>query len=272
MMADRAAGMLKIHQPPKAEGEPTGVCTELWAPLAVLLAALAWFRFSGADLAVSACCYSVRLEDWPLAKAEPWRTLYEYGCVPAMVLGIGGLAVALCCLGRSQHRPMRRAGFFLALSLVLGPGLLVNLLLKPAMGRPRPVQTQPFGGDESFYRVGTPAQLANCRSFPSGHASMGFFLMAPAFMLTRRQQRLAGMIIAVGVTFGLLMGAARIVQGAHFASDVLGAAICVYLGALAAKLILRFGPVAPAGPERDRFADEFLQPDSVGGWSGAAAA
>ncbi|WP_197527038.1 phosphatase PAP2 family protein [Pirellulimonas nuda] len=240
-MAQQAVRILRLHVAGRDATTPRGSRWLLWGPLLALLGCLLIFRMTYADIAVSECCYCQLTERWPMADAQPWLSLYEYGCLPAMVLGIGGLLTTLVCVCLRRGRKPRRAGLFLALSLLLGPGLLVNFMLKPMMGRPRPAQTEVFGGEESFVLVGTPAQLENCRSFPSGHASMGFYLMAPAFMLKRKQKKLAAAFLALGIGFGLLMGAARILQGAHFASDVLGAVICVYIGALAAKLILGFG-------------------------------
>ncbi len=240
-MAQQAARALKIYVGDGGAGRGRLGDWLLWAPLAALMGSLILFRMSYADLALSECFYCQLTKRWPLADAQPWLMLYEYGCLPAMALGVGGLLTALMCVFTGGRRKVRRAGFFMALSLLLGPGLLVNFMLKPMMGRPRPAQTEVFGGEESFVMVGTPAQLENCRSFPSGHASMGFYLMAPAFMLSRKHKRLAAAFVVLGIGFGLTMGAARILQGAHFASDVLGAAICVYIGALAAKLILGFG-------------------------------
>jgi membrane-associated PAP2 superfamily phosphatase len=75
-------------------------------------------------------------------------------------------------------------------------------------------------------------------SFPSGHASMGFYLMAPAFLLFHRR-RLAHSFVLVGLAGGLALGITRILQGAHFPSDVLWSAGFVYLSSLA--MALAFG-------------------------------
>ena len=42
-----------------------------------------------------------------------------------------------------------RAAVFLVLSLLLGPGLLVNVILKDNWGRPRPGSVVEFGGTQS---------------------------------------------------------------------------------------------------------------------------
>jgi membrane-associated PAP2 superfamily phosphatase len=76
-------------------------------------------------------------------------------------------------------------------------------------------------------------------SFASGHAAMGFYLLVPYFLLRRRAPARAAALLVVGLAFGTLVGLARMVQGAHFPSDVLWALGFVYLTALALFYALR---------------------------------
>jgi len=167
-------------------------------------------------------------------------------------------------------RPYRKAGVFLALLLALGPGLIVNGLLKPNWGRPRPNQTLACGGDFEFlpvWTIGGNQDEQVCRSFPSGHASMGFYLMAPAFLFFRRRPRWTQGFMLLGLGWGGAMGLARIMQGRHFASDVLWSAACVYFTGVALLALFEFAekraaartgrPVADAVlPFPDRSAEE----------------
>lgn len=127
---------------------------------------------------------------------------------------IGGALFRRSLLARHRHRAA-----FLLVALIVGPGLVVNGLFKSHWGRARPVHTVQFGGEHPFSPPLQPANACdrNC-SFVSGHASIGFLLMAPAFLSARRQRVrwLAG-----GVAAGLVIGAVRIVQGGHYLSDVL---------------------------------------------------
>ena len=124
---------------------------------------------------------------------------------------------------------LRRKLWFLFLVLALGPGLLVNGVFKAESGRARPQQTVQFGGAEPFTPVFTPADNCprNC-SFVSGHASMGFFFMAFAWLLRDRRW------LVFGGALGALVGLGRMAQGAHFLSDVVFCfwivyAVCVVL-------------------------------------------
>ncbi|WP_299197265.1 phosphatase PAP2 family protein [uncultured Amphritea sp.] len=113
---------------------------------------------------------------------------------------------------------------FLLTALILGPGLLVNTVLKDnSIGRARPVQVENFGGDKQF----TPAFVysgacsKNC-SFVSGHAAMGFYFMILGWLFSSRRAFWGGCMV------GAVLGLTRIVQGGHFFSDVLFAFWAVY--------------------------------------------
>jgi lipid A 4'-phosphatase len=133
-------------------------------------------------------------------------------------------------------RGRRRAAAFLLLTLLIGPGLLVNTL-KSTWGRARPVTVVELGGDRQFTPALVPSDQCdrNC-SFSSGHAAFGFWWITPAFIDRRRR----GMWFAVGLTLGLGIGLVRIAQGGHFLSDVIFSGWIVYGTALALRaLILR---------------------------------
>jgi membrane-associated PAP2 superfamily phosphatase len=252
-----------------ARGPRSGSVPPLVTPLVILVLGTAFFRLSHADVAISQWFYGGGSgHGWPLLGAEPWKSIYRYGVVPAWALAVGGLVVALLSFGFWRLKRWRRAGLFLALLLLLGPGLLVNALFKPHWMRPRPSQTAAFGGAEQFEPVWDMGQSTQSRSFPSGHASMGFYLMAPAFLLYRRRRRLAVAFFAAGLAGGMVMGLTRIVQGGHFASDVLWSAGCVYLTGLLLYVLLRLhedrqavtkpdqGPVVP-------YVVELAEPDEA---------
>jgi lipid A 4'-phosphatase len=136
--------------------------------------------------------------------------------------------------------------------LALGPGMMINGIGKPGWQRPRPVQIDQFGGARQFVLVGDLGEVSReCRSFPSGHASMGFFLMAPAFLVWRRRV-LAGGFMLLGIFAGLAIGVARMAQGAHFPSDVIWAGGIVYFTCVVLqRLILRDEYDGPRMPETE---------------------
>ncbi len=179
------------------------------------------------DLATSRLFYDGNgfvLSDWPpvvmLYRAIPW---ISWG----MLILIVAAAAWLFLLCRPLWRFDRRALVFLVASITIAPGVLVNSILKDHWGRARPVQVEAFGGSHHFTHALLPVAECdrNC-AFVSGHAALGFSLVAFAFLLPPGRTRHGGIAAAIG--FGALVGLGRIAQGAHFLSDVVFAGLIVY--------------------------------------------
>lgn len=117
--------------------------------------------------------------------------------------------------------------WFMIAVLVAGPGLVANLILKDNMGRARPRDVVEFGGAKAFTPPLVPSGECprNC-SFVSGEASAMF---APFFALALLLPQFRVGLLIAGVGTGLLAGAIRITQGAHFLSDIVFAGIFMAL-------------------------------------------
>lgn len=200
------------------------------APVIFVAAALAtgalFLLVPQVDLAASRLFYGPQ-GGFVLAGWGPVRLVER--SVPLISWGIGILvAIGAMSLfwGRQIWRLDARALVFVALATALGPGLLVNTVLKDHWGRARPAQVTRFGGPLKF----TPAPLIsdqcpkNC-AFVSGHAALGFSLVSFAFLLPAGRKRRVAVLAAVG--FGALVGLARIAGGRHFLSDVVDAGFLV---------------------------------------------
>ena len=205
---------------------------------------------SGGDLAL-ARCYFTPGAGWSQAAAPLPQALYDYGPWLAVALAFGGLGFGLrSVFGASRGSPAARQAWFFPLLMLLGPGLLVNAIGKDHWGRPRPKQLQEFGGADTYITAGAIGPVAkDHKSFPSGHASMGFFLLAGYFVWRGRRPLLARVSLAAGLVMGGAIGWARIVQGGHFLSDVIWAGALVYIaGELLAWLWLREPALAESSP------------------------
>lgn len=110
-------------------------------------------------------------------------------------------------------------GYYILVAIVAN-GLVIDLILKTVWGRARPRDIIEFGGQLMF----TPAIYisnqcqANC-SFVSGHASAGFLVCATGFIFKPVYLKVLG--LSLGVILGLMLGLFRVMQGAHFASDII---------------------------------------------------
>ena len=195
------------------------------------MAATGAIDLAGVDLAVQALFYSPGA-GWALGDREPWAFLYHFGNLPAFALGaMGGIAFVLSFFSE-RYRPDRMAALFVVALLALGPGLIVNTVFKDHWGRPRPADIVQFGGTETYRSFWNPGSPEQGRSFPSGHAAVGFFLMAPFFVLRRKAPGWARRALLAGISLRPLMGLGRMIQGGHFLTDVIWSGCMVYLTGL----------------------------------------
>ncbi|MGE5548280.1 MAG: phosphatase PAP2 family protein [Solirubrobacterales bacterium] len=193
-----------------------------WLWTAALLVPLV--LFPAIDLTVSAWFYDPALKGFP-ARTTPFGEWVRKD-MPPYLFAVAGLVVALWAAGEWRRKPIwgvtRRVGAYVVLTLALGPGLVVNLLLKDSWGRPRPSTIAEFGGANHYVR---PLFLSdqcdtNC-SFASGHGALGFWPVALALLAPPRWRPWA---LAAAAAFGVMVGTVRIAQGGHFLSDVAFAA------------------------------------------------
>ncbi len=147
-----------------------------------------------------------------------WQTLMREGM--AWYLGISLASVVGVYVYNRLHKKKvcgldGRRVVYLFLVLIIGAGLIVNVILKDNFGRARPRDIAEFGGVHEFTPpfVIADACRKNC-SFASGEGAGGFFALALASALTRRRAALAA---AFG--FGVVVSLSRIASGAHFLSD-----------------------------------------------------
>lgn len=214
--------------------------------LLVLGAGTAYFYLSDADLAWTAPWYTP-VGGWQGEHQWFWQGLYQYG---EKACNLPGLLAVGALLGSLRWRalvPYRGLCLLVIFVWAVAVGLLVNVAFKGHWGRPRPSSIQQYDGKETFLRVGVLGHNPDARSFPSGHAAIGAFLVTPWFYYRRRARGPAAAWLALGVAGWLLLGVARVLQGGHFPSDVLWSGGLVYLTALVGVWLLRLEAAGRAG-------------------------
>ncbi|MGO8799407.1 MAG: phosphatase PAP2 family protein [Roseiarcus sp.] len=125
------------------------------------------------------------------------------------------------------YAPTGRGLAFIIATMAIGPGLIVNLGLKDHAHRPRPVQTEEFGGKFEFrpwYRFDGECRK-NC-SFVSGEVAEAFWMVAPASLAPPPLRTPA---VGAALAFGFLTALLRIAYGGHFLSDALLAALLMLI-------------------------------------------
>ncbi|MFT5106189.1 MAG: lipid A 4'-phosphatase [Pseudoalteromonas tetraodonis] len=197
----------------------------------VLLAALtAVFFFLPIDLAVEGWFYAGDRGGWFLKDAKPLVMIYDKGLIPALCVVVTSIVVLIIGFRRGTLQRYRKIAIYLLLVMVIAPGLLVNAIMKEGWGRPRPRQVEHFGGEEAFERVWEYDGSSYGKSFPSGHAAMGFYFFGAYFLLRRWGRRSILLWLGVALGLGGLLGFTRMAQGGHFPSDVLwSAGVCYFV-------------------------------------------
>jgi membrane-associated PAP2 superfamily phosphatase len=186
----------------------------------VLVASAVFLLFPGIDRWFSGLFYDPEI-GFPMSRLGAFTGLRRLGdfLVWATVIAlIAALIAKLVRPARPTPIPPRDILFLLA-TLAVGPGLLVNAILKENWGRPRPADVDVFGGEDPFVGVWriTDHCLGNC-SFVSGEAATAVWLIAVAIVAPPRWRR---PVVAALVVVAAALSLNRIAFGRHFLSDVL---------------------------------------------------
>lgn len=229
---------------------PRASLTFIAAVIGLILAVFAIFAvWPGIDLWVASRFHLSGREF--LIGQQPWieaaRMAVWNASIVLFLIALPALPIALW-RGAALRLPGRAWGAILLL-YVLGPGLLVDILLKRHWGRARPADVVEFGGALRFTPPNeiTDQCFRDC-SFVSGEVS-GAAVLAICLLLIlwfwrsklSRTPYLSLRLMALAVP--LLVGLQRIGSGRHFLSDVILAALFM---ALIAAGVSRLLPVSAA--------------------------
>lgn len=218
----------------------------------ILLVFVIWMRDPNLDLRLTAKYFengqfigdqpgwvqTLRTQFWNLSLAVAWLSL--------------GAVIAAYLLRWSLLWVTRRDWNIILWGFLLGPGLVVNAILKTFIGRARPRDVLQFGGDNFFTPIGQFANqcVQNC-SFVSGEVSgttatciaLWMILSAHAHRLSHEVERLARCGILAMFVFVFWQ---RVASGGHFVSDALLAALFT---ALIFAILARAWPQAADRPK-----------------------
>lgn len=164
---------------------------------------------------------------WIWAKTEPWNFFYRWGEI--IPIGITAAIVGVYVLAYFGRLPdkYKKCCVVVVLTVILGPGLMVNGVLKDYWGRPRPADIVQFGGESQYRSITSPGGPGAGKSAVCGHCSVGF-AMASLVAFYPYHPTFAVTSFALATLYGIALGITRIVQGGHFFTDVIWAAVLVY--------------------------------------------
>jgi membrane-associated PAP2 superfamily phosphatase len=197
----------------------------------VLLALIGTLPFwlTDLDLRVAALWYHPDAEDpWWESNRHLWVFLYQASPVLVSLMLIGSLLTLAATWVWTVWRRWRRYAVFVLVLTLLGPGLVINGVIKDYWGRPRPHQTVELGGTLAYVPPLVRRPEGKGMSFPSGHSAVGFALGGFFLIWQRRRPRLAWTALLISAVLGALIGAGRMIAGDHFLSDVIWSAVLTY--------------------------------------------
>jgi lipid A 4'-phosphatase len=215
----------QFHTPRAGRGIGPG---RAWHYDALVLACLGvtvtlLFAVTPLDIEAARIFYSTDVSDqWPLAAKLPWSVLYRLApwiTASLVLIGLAGLIAGLAC----RRVAWRWQAVFVLLSVLLGPGLIINGIFKDHWERPRPRDIVEFGGPMPY--VIAPMRGQGGASFPCGHCSVGFLYGLGWWIWRGRRPYWARASLAAGLLAGAALGLGRMAAGGHFLSDVVWSAL-----------------------------------------------
>ncbi len=183
-----------------------------------------FFIFPNLDIQISQMFYS---RDEGFIYAQNIFAQFIFQAVPLITYTA---AIIYFTVGLYQYfvrKKFRKILLYLIITLIIGPGLLVNSLFKDNFGRARPKSITEFGGSANFHSLMIISNECNVNcSFSSGHAAAAYYFTSISFVAPRR---FSNKIFHTAMIFGTIVGFVRIIQGGHFASDVFFSCLVVLI-------------------------------------------
>jgi membrane-associated phospholipid phosphatase len=230
---------------------------EVWLPTA-LLAGSALLAFPGIDPAVSRL-FGDPATGFPLGGtgAIGGLRMMLLAATGGIMLATAGAALAGVASSRLRPHVLRDAVFALS-TFALGPGLLVNGVLKRVSGRVRPMNVEAFGGPYPFQPAfdfsgpcGSGCSFVSAETAAVATAMMCLVLVVGPKIGDRARVRLR---IAAASSI-LAVAGIRIALGAHFLSDVVCSLLLITALVPALHILFGIGRVSKRMQPADRKAE-----------------
>lgn len=163
-------------------------------------------------------------ESWPVRHWWLVKPLYDYAFPFTVVAGVVAFLIYMLGHFHTYTSRFRRRALYVLLVIALGPGLVVNLIVKDHWGRPRPVHVKEYGGKYDYVPPGRLGHTPE-KSFVCGHCSVGYVFFVLYFL--SQNHKLIYFLLTLGLAW--TMGFTRMTAGGHFVSDILWSGYLVFL-------------------------------------------
>jgi membrane-associated PAP2 superfamily phosphatase len=213
----------------------------LGVPLLLASALLALGEFTDLDLSIQALFFEPSTGHFPYRVSWFFESvIHNFGRLLVVLVASGFLIAFGVSFRSATLAPLRWNLLLCALTIALGPIVIAQMKHVAPFHCPNDLAL--FGGDQPYLRLLDPIppgmEYGHC--WPGGHSSGGFSIMACYFAFRRRAPRLARWLLVGGFAYGNVLGLGRVIQGSHFLSHQLWAAlICWVVGLGLYELLLR---------------------------------
>ncbi len=161
---------------------------------------------------------------------------YVWALVPGQIVAVVATLALILSYIIPKVKRIRPVAMYLVLVFAIGSGFVSHAMLKDHWGRPRPKQIIEFGGAQEFrpfYKPNFFNKIEPSKSFPCGHATVGFYFFAFILLGMRLKKKWIYYFgIFSAIILGTILGFTRCAQGGHFFSDVLMAALIMWLSSV----------------------------------------
>jgi lipid A 4'-phosphatase len=200
--------------------EKRTIAIEIMIPLLIMVVGTLLCLLTDFDLELSKRYFDPVKDDWPARHQPLVNFSYQWGTAFSGIVAFWALFHFFASYMHPRFLVKRGVALFLLLSILIGPVMLVNGVIKDTWRRPRPRETVELGGSHPYRQV---LEISHRRfrgkSFPGGHASAGFILVMFYFLLKPKGRKWAGLALLFGIGWGTWLSYVRIVLGGHYFSD-----------------------------------------------------
>jgi len=162
-----------------------------------------------------------------------WHLMYHRGAAPVVIILITSGALLLLSFFIKKISKFR-IHFLYLLTVIVVVQFFIIEPLKNTWGRPRPGEIKEFAGVYEYVMPFVPkfelfGNKHDGKSFPSSHGSAAFLPLALYFVFKDKYKKLAIGCFVFGMANGLAIGLTRMLQGAHFISDIATSFFIVFI-------------------------------------------
>lgn len=219
------------------------------APLLALLFASMVLIPLGGDRWIADRIFAAEGGHWALRNSHVLtHVLHAGGKALSAIAWLGVLAITLRSAFHARWKPLHRP--LLALLLSVAASTLLVSALKHLTRMDCPWDAAVYGGTHPYFTLlqARPAGIRPSGCFPAGQASAGYAWVALYFFFAGVRPRWRRIGLAIGVCFGLVLGIAQQLRGAHYLShDLWTLAISWFVALGMHRLFLHRNPI-PAVP------------------------